>query len=134
MQGDPTPSVSDGRDVTPGSVAARDSAPRRTWLAAERTYLAWLRTALGALGLALAVGRLIPALIHASHVEFGLLGAGYGVLGILALVIGAYRTQRLRGALSAGTPMPSDFWAVWLLTAVSLMLAVATIILVLAEV
>ena len=33
-----------------------DSAPRRTWLAAERTYLAWLRTGLGALGLALAVG------------------------------------------------------------------------------
>jgi putative membrane protein len=111
-----------------------DSAPRRTWLAAERTYLAWLRTGLGALGLALAVGRLIPALIDASHVVFGLLGAGFGVLGVLVLVIGAYRQLRVRSALVAGRPLPTDFWTVWLLTTISVVLAVATIVLIFAEV
>lgn len=39
------------------------SAPRGTLLAAERTYLAWLRTGMGSLGLAIAVGRIAPALL-----------------------------------------------------------------------
>jgi putative membrane protein len=112
----------------------RDSAPRRTWLAAERTYLAWLRTGLGALGLALAVGRLLPALIDASHLAFGLLGGGFAVLGVFLLVLAAYRAQRTRTALAAGTPLPTDFWAVWVLTAASCVLAVGTIVLVVAEV
>lgn len=122
------------RASAPDPGAGQDSAPRRTWLAAERTYLAWLRTALGALGLALAVGRLIPALIDASHVVFGLLGAGYGILGVLVLVIGAYRTQRVRASVSAGRSMPTDFWTVWLLTTVSIVLGVVTIVLIFAEV
>lgn len=107
-----------------------DSAPRRTWLAAERTYLAWLRTGLAALGLALAVGRLLPALIHAHHVAFAVLGVGYGLLGLLVLVLGAYRAQRTRTALVAQRPLPTDAWLVWVLTAMSLALAVVTIALV----
>jgi uncharacterized membrane protein YidH (DUF202 family) len=120
------------RDVTPGPAGA-DSAPRRTWLAAERTYLAWLRTALGALGLALAVGRLIPALVDVSQVAFGLLGVGYGVLGIVLLLMGAYRAQRVRGALAAQRPLPSDAWTLWALTAFSVVLAVFTVILIAVE-
>ena len=111
-----------------------DSAPRRTWLAAERTYLAWLRTGLGALGLALAVGRLLPALIDASHLAFGVLGAGYAVLGVFLLVMAAYRAQRTRAALATGQPLPLDLWVVWVLTAASIVLAIATVILVLVEV
>jgi putative membrane protein len=111
-----------------------DSAPRRTWLAAERTYLAWLRTGLGALGLALAVGRLIPALVDVSQVAFGLLGVGYGVLGIVLLVMGAYRAQRVRAALAAQRPLPSDAWTLWALTAFSVVLAVATVILIAVEI
>jgi putative membrane protein len=112
----------------------KDSAPRRTWLAAERTYLAWLRTALGALGLALAVGRLLPALIDADHVAFGVLGAGYGVLGVFVLVLGAFRAQRIRNALVGDRPVPTDFWEIWALTALSGVLAIATIALVIVEI
>ncbi len=111
-----------------------DSAPRRTWLAAERTYLAWLRTGLASLGLALAVGKLLPALIDVSHVQFGLLGAGYGVLGVFVLLMGAYRAQRTRTALAAQLPMPTDYWSVWVLTATSVVLALSTIVLIFAEV
>jgi putative membrane protein len=111
-----------------------DSAPRRTWLAAERTYLAWLRTGLGALGLALAVGRLLPALLDADHIVFGLLGAGFGLLGIFVIILSAYRAQRTRAALAAGRPLPTDYWALWALTVISVVLAVATIVLVFAEV
>jgi putative membrane protein len=112
----------------------RDSAPRRTWLAAERTYLAWLRTGLGALGLALAVGKLLPALLDADHVAFGLLGVGFGLLGAFLIFLAAYRAQRTRAALAAGTPLPTDYWALWALAVISAVLAIATIILVVAEV
>jgi putative membrane protein len=107
-----------------------DSAPRRTWLAAERTYLAWLRTGLGTLGIALAVGRLLPALIDAEHVAFGLLGIGYGLLAVFLLIMSAYRMQRVRSALAAQRPLPADTWTVWVLTVASLVLAAGTIALV----
>ena len=107
-----------------------DSAPRRTWLAAERTYLAWLRTGLGALGISLAVGRLLPALIDAEHIAFGLLGVGYGALGVFLLVMSAYRAQRVRTALGYQRPLPADTWTIWVLTAGSLVLAAGTIALV----
>jgi len=121
--------------AAPASAAPpTDSAPRRTWLAAERTYLAWLRTGLGALGLALAVGRLLPALIDVSHLEFGLLGIGYGLLGVVLLLIGAYRALRLRTALAADRPLPMDAWTVWLLTIAGVVLAVVTLVMLVAEI
>jgi inner membrane protein YidH len=125
-------------DEAGGELAATDtlsdSAPRRTWLAAERTYLAWLRTGLGALGLALAVGRLIPALIDASHVAFGLLGVGYGLLGAFLVFYAALRLRQVRAALLRHVPLPLDEWAMTITTVVGLILAVATIVLVVAEV
>ena len=122
-----------GEQPRPGETLG-DSAPRRTWLAAERTYLAWLRTGLASLGLALAVGKLLPALIDVSHVEFGLLGGGYGLLGIFVLVLGAYRAQRTRAALAAQRPLPTDYWSIWALTAFSVVLAAATVVLIVVEV
>ncbi|HET6476426.1 MAG TPA: DUF202 domain-containing protein [Thermoleophilia bacterium] len=117
-------------DQTKPDEGLSDSAPRRTWLAAERTYLAWLRTGLGTLGIALAVGRLLPALIDAEHVAFGLLGVGYGALGVFLLLMSAYRAQRVRAALAAQRPLPTDAWSIWVLTAASLALAAGTIVLV----
>ncbi len=114
-------------DLTKPDEGLSDSAPRRTWLAAERTYLAWLRTGLGTLGIALAVGRLLPALIDAEHVAFGLLGIGYGALGVFLLLMSAYRAQRVRAALAAQRPLPTDAWTIWVLTAASLALAAGTI-------
>jgi putative membrane protein len=122
-------------DETPADdTTLKDSAPRRTWLAAERTYLAWLRTGFAALALAIAVGRLLPALISVSHVAFGVVGAAYGVFGVFIILLGAYRTQRVRSALHANDPLPSDMWVVWSLTAIGVVLAVATIALITVEV
>lgn len=111
----------------------RDSAPRRTLLAAERTYLAWLRTGLGALGAAIAVGRIAPALLGGSHVAYALLGAGYGVLGTFFIVYALLRARRLDAALDAGTPLTLDWWALLASTVLGLVLAVATMVMVLAE-
>ncbi len=124
------PKTPESSPLEPAEPGLADSAPRRTWLAAERTYLAWLRTGLGALGLALAVGRLLPALVDAEHVAFGLLGLGYGALGVFLLIMSAYRAQRVRTALAAGRALPTDTWTIWVLTAAGLVLALGTIALV----
>lgn len=112
----------------------RDSAPRRTWLAAERTYLAWLRTGLGALGLALAVGRLIPALIETTHTAFAVLGTGFGLLGAWLIVYAALRMRRIGAALRRDEPLPEDRWAMTVTTVAALVLATVTIVLVLVDV
>ncbi len=110
----------------------RDSAPRRTLLAAERTYLAWLRTGLGALAGAIAVGRIAPALLGGSHVAYGLLGAGYGALGAFFILYALLRARHLDAALAAGRPIKLDGWALVVSTVAGLVLAAATLVMVLA--
>ena len=126
----PTSPLENGEPTDAGAAAGAAGGgpiPRRTWLAVEQTYLAWLRTGLGALALALAIGRLLPALINVSRVQFGLLGIGYGALGIFLICMAAYRAQRVRTALAAQRPMPDDVWTIWVLTAATLVLAVCTV-------
>jgi len=117
----------------PGAAPGGDSAPRRTSLAAERTYLAWLRTGLAALGLALAVGRLIPALIDAHRVPFAALGLGYGLFGAFLIGYAAYNTLTVRAALENNGPLPDGRWAIVVTTVAGLALALATIVLVMVE-
>ena len=116
-----------------GPPVAGDSAPRRTGLAAERTYLAWLRTGLAALGLALAVGRLIPALIDVHRAPFAALGLGYGLFGAFLIAYAAYNTVSIRAALERNAPLPDDRWAIIVTTVAGLALAFVTIVLVLVE-
>jgi putative membrane protein len=119
-----------GRDTDPG----RDSAPRRTYLAAERTYLAWLRTGLASIGIALAVGRLIPALIDASQSAFAVLGIGYGLLGVFLIVYAAVSARRIRTALEEDRSLPSNWAAMLVVTAGALVLATITMVMLIAEV
>jgi len=109
----------------------RDSAPRRTLLAAERTYLAWLRTGLGAIAVSVAVGRVAPALVGGSNLAYALLGAGYSVLGIFFIVYALVRARRLDAALAADAPVTLDWWALAITSAMGIVLAVATIAMVL---
>jgi putative membrane protein len=111
-----------------------DLAPRRTLMAAERTYLAWLRTGLGALAVSIAVGRVAPALLGGSHWAYALLGAGYGVLGVFFIVYAVWRAKRLDAALAAGVPVGLDWWALAVTTVLGLALAITTIAMVLVEV
>jgi uncharacterized membrane protein YidH (DUF202 family) len=100
-------------------------------MAAERTYLAWLRTGLGALGLSLAVGRLIPALIDAGRGPFAALGVGYGIFGVFLIAYAMYHARGARAALAKGAPLPDDWWAMVITTIFALALAGFTITLVL---
>ena len=60
-------------------------------MAAERTWLAWWRTALAASAGALAVGRPAPELLEVASWPYVLLGCGYALLAIGLLAVGASR-------------------------------------------
>src|SRR5947207_3211797 len=77
-------------------------ASRRTSLAAERTWLAWWRTGLGASAVAIGVGRILPGLAGGANWPLQLLGLGYAALAVAVLVIGGVRQNRVAAALRSG--------------------------------
>jgi len=100
---------------------------RRTYLAQERTLLAWWRTAFAAIGVALAVGRIVPEVAHLPKVPFLILGAGWGVLAVGLVCFGLFRQRAGDRAIRAGRYLHvSPQWLV-LLSAYMVALMVATI-------
>jgi putative membrane protein len=108
-------------------------ASRRTLLAAERTWLAWWRTALGAAAVSVGVGRVLPAVTKGARWPYTVLGIGYGVLAAAILVAGAVRQQRTDRALRRGYYSHLSSGLMLCLTAGALLLVVGTLILVAAE-
>src|ERR1700754_4288870 len=88
---------------TPRRFDEDGDATRRTWLASERTVLAWLRTGLTATAVALGVGELIPDLPgNGPDWPFVLLGAGYAILGVIIVLYGFYRGREVDRAIREG--------------------------------
>ncbi len=71
---------------SPAPTTAQVDVFQRTSMAAERTWLAWWRTALTATAGALAVGRFAPELLHVAPWPYVLLGCGYAALALGLLV------------------------------------------------
>jgi putative membrane protein len=106
---------------------------RRTSMAAERTWLAWWRTALGASAGALAVGRFAPQLLDVAAWPYILLGCGYASLAVGLLIVGAQRQRELEHALRTGGHMPLQFRTVAVFTVGGVALAAMTVVLVIAQ-
>jgi uncharacterized membrane protein YidH (DUF202 family) len=80
-----------------------DDASRRTLLAGERTFLAWTRSGLGALAVAIAMGRILPALRPLAYRWLYLTaGVGYAILGMGFILYGVYRQHLLEELLATG--------------------------------
>ena len=75
---------------------------RRTYLAQERTLLAWWRTGLGTIAVAVAIGRLVPAVSKAPRAPFLWIGTGFGVLALAMIVFGALRQREVTRSLAEG--------------------------------
>ena len=80
-----------------------EDATRRTYLASERTQLAWWRTGLAALAVALAVGRVVPALDdNAVDWPYTVLGVAFALYGIVLIGYGNLRATAVGRAVSEG--------------------------------
>jgi|SRR4051794_21255027 len=106
---------------------------RRTSMAAERTWLAWWRTALGATAGALAVGRVAPQALHVASWPYIVLGCGYAALAVGLLLTGAKRQRDLEHALRTGAHVPLRFSTVRAFTGGGIALALVTLVLVVAQ-
>jgi putative membrane protein len=116
------------RDV---DTTGRD-ATRRTYLAEERTLLAWWRSGLAALAVALGVGRLLPAIVDdGSRGPYAALGIGYAILGFGLVLYGSARERAQARALSEGRFEPLPRAIVAALTLYLGVLALATTALIL---
>jgi putative membrane protein len=108
-----------------------EDAARRTRLATERTYLAWLRSGLTALAVALAAGKLVPELSGGPSWPYEMIGVGYAVLGIALIGYGHRRQFTVEAALRRGEWAPMDARATATLTAAAVVLGAATVLVVL---
>ncbi len=108
-------------------------ATRRTRLASERTELAWWRTGLTALAVALAVGRVVPELSDSSN-RWPYVGVGvcFGLYGLAVFAYGSYRRRAVERALDEGRFPDPPPYAHGALAASGVILGLLTVALVLA--
>ena len=122
-----------GRQGEPPPEPLAPDAEQRTSMAAERTWLAWWRTALAATVGALAVGRFGPEVLGVTSWPYIALGVGYACVAIGLLLAGALRQHKLERALETGTTAPLSAWLVAMFTAGGVLLALTTVVLVVAQ-
>ena len=79
---------------------------------------------------AIAVGRFVPSVTHGPRWPFRLIGIGFGLLAVAALVAGALRQRRTADALRRGSYEELSSPLVMWLTAAAVLLSVGTIALV----
>ncbi len=106
---------------------------QRTSMAAERTWLAWWRTALAATAGALAIGRFAPELLDVAPWPYVVLGCGYAALAIALLVTGALRQRELERSVVEGVHKPLPLAMVAAFTVAAVLLVMITVVLVVAQ-
>jgi putative membrane protein len=118
--------------VTPDETG---EAQRRTLMAAERTLLAWLRTGLTVLAVAVGIGKIVPDLTEETNgTAWALLGGAYAVLGASVVIYGFWRARHVDEALRAGRWVSLKDNAMWTIGGASVALGIATAVLIVIEI
>jgi putative membrane protein len=110
-----------------------EDATRRTYLAQERTLLAWWRSGLGCFAVAIGIGRLVPALLHVSSGPFVTLGVGFGLLGLAFVFLGTRRDRLVTRYLAEGRFVPMPGGVVWGLAGALMALGIVAMVLLILE-
>jgi len=109
-------------------------ATRRTRLASERTELAWWRTGLTALAVALAVGRVVPGLYRSSQRwPYVVIGICFAVYGVALIAYGSFRRRAVEDALAGGHFPSSPRLAHGTLVGGGILLGLLTVVLILLD-
>ena len=100
----------------------------RTTLAGERSLLAWWRTGLAALAVAIAVGRVVPELSPSSREwPYTLMGIAYAAYGIALIAYGTTRGREVQVAARRGELSRTGSWTPIALAAAGVALGFGTI-------
>jgi putative membrane protein len=101
---------------------------RRTRLAAERTELAWWRTALTSIAVAVGVGRVVPELSGTStEWPYVVVGSGWALYSVALFSFGSIRSRRVERAVDRGEMIQSSrVESRWLMSA-GVVLCLATV-------
>ncbi len=114
--------------MEPGETDGRSNdAPRRTVLAAERTWLAWWRTGVAVAATAIGVGGLVPQLVGGNHKYYVALGVGYAALAVVVFLGAGKRFRQMEDAIASGEAIRPDRGWIAGLTAAGMVLAVCTL-------
>lgn len=106
-------------------------ASRRTYLAGERTQLAWWRTGLTALAVALGVGRVVPELSgSALRWPYVITGVGFALWGIFTIAYGSSEREAMEKALREGRFREAPKWPLRALAAGGIALGLVTAVLI----
>lgn len=129
--------MGDDRDRTTrppggGRFDAGGDATRRTFLANERTYLAWWRTGLACMAAALGIGRLLPEVTDGPTDLAIAAGIVFALLGIVVFAYGLARYRRVDAALRAGEYVRADDRVTGGLATVGILVALLVIAIILA--
>jgi len=115
----------------PSSTRVLTDSDRQTILASERTQLAWWRTGLTAIAVALAVGRFLPDLAGSgSRWAYTVIGMGFAFYGIAMIAYGTNRARAVDEALFGSTRLIHDPVRLFL-AAAGVLLGLATAVLIL---
>jgi putative membrane protein len=109
-------------------------ATRRTYLAGERTQLAWWRTGLTALAVALGVGRVVPELSgNGARWPYVIAGVGFALWGIFAIAYGTANREAMMQALREGRFHEAPSWPLRTLSIAGIGLGLLTALLILLD-
>jgi putative membrane protein len=104
---------------------------RRTLLANERTYLAWWRTGLTTLTVALAAARVVPELSESEvRWPYTVVGLAFAILGVVCFVYGERRRATVSSAVRQGEFVDADPRLTTTLAVVGALLGVALIVII----
>ena len=103
-------------------------AVRRTRLAAERTELAWWRTALTAIAVAVGVGRVVPELSGSTtEWPYIVVGIGFALYAVALFGYGSLRSREVEQAVDEGRLIPASRHRARWLTVFGVLLCLATV-------